>query len=400
MPKAKLINKNLSHLVDSLDEGKSGATLEGGSRSGKTWSGVDFILYLATTKDPSAVVNIIKETFQSFKTTLYDDFKRRLDPLGVETPFSNNVKNVQTFNIFDVKVNFMGADKPSKIHGAGCDYLWCNEVLDIDNDIYDQAEQRTRKFVWNDYNPKLTQHWYYDKVCTRPDFAYLKTTLLDNPYISEKEKAKILSYEPTPQNIDNGTADDYKWKVYGLGERMAQEGLIFKYIEWIEQFPEIDYWYGLDFGFTNDPTCLVRFTQEGRNIYIEPLIYEPVVNSDKLHHMFEALGVEKDKPIISDSSDKYISEYGSVEMVRDLKQRNWQISKVHKRKTVEYGISNMQEYKINIIKNGLYRHAKKEADNYAWASVNGIKINKPIDDFNHMWDATRYAFQADRIFTI
>ena len=102
---------------------------------------------------------------------------------------------------------------------------------------------------------KFSDHYVYDKFCLRKDLAFLKTTFIDNPYISANEKRKILSYEPTPANIQQGTADDYLWNVYGLGLRSAPEGLIFQHVTWLNEFPKNieKIYFGSDIGKTNSP---------------------------------------------------------------------------------------------------------------------------------------------------
>src|SRR5690606_35010707 len=115
----------------------------------------------------------------------------------------------------------------------------------IHQEIFKQALKRCRKFWIIDYNPSVTEHWIYDTVLTRPDVGYLKTTFRDNKHVSESEKSEILSTEPWlpgsyevidneiyykgkivgeghyppphPENVKNGTADEFDWRVYGLG---------------------------------------------------------------------------------------------------------------------------------------------------------------------------------------
>ena len=143
------------------------------------------------------VFNVVKETYNSFKTTLYDDFSKRLKHIRIKLIHSSGAKEVATFKIFNHKVNFLGADKPSKFHGASCDYLWINESLDVARAIWDQAEQRCRIFWWMDYNPSVTIHYVFDNIIPRKDVRFIKTTYLDNPFISKAELRKVLSYEPT-----------------------------------------------------------------------------------------------------------------------------------------------------------------------------------------------------------
>jgi len=399
---AQYITKNFHALKYAYHNSQfNGIVLEGGSRSRKTWSAIEFIIDYCQ-NNTGSTINIVKETFASFKTTLYDDFKRIFQIYGINTPF-DYAQEIKSFNLLGNKINLLGTDKVSKTHGIGSDIFWVNEGLEISQDFFDQFEQRCREFWIIDYNPYFTQHWIYDKILNRPDVYHYITTLLDNPYVSENEKRKILSYNPDNlENIKNGTADDFMWKVYGLGQRGEREGLIHKNVTYIDKFPDIDYWYGLDFGFTVDPSALVKIGMNNtivdeikhKNIYFELLCYEPTETPELLDAYMETIGIEKIKPITADSADKYSNEKGTIEMVRDLKKKNWKISKVSKTKTVIYWIGKMNEYHIYIIKNNLVNFARKEQESYRWKMINGIKINQPIDEFDHFWNAARYGFMA------
>lgn len=388
------INPNLKLLVSSKDK-KRGVILEGSSRSGKTFSCIDFIVYLCSKVETNCTINIIKETYNSFKTTIYDDFNRRLPDYNIYSPFADR-KEVDSFKIFGNKINLLGADKPSKFHGASCDYFWINEALDVQQDIFDQSEMRCRKFWFMDYNPKLTQHWIYDKIENRPDTILLRTTFLDNPFISKAERSKILGYEPTPENISNGTADDYLWSVYGLGKRCAPEGLIFRYVNYLDKWPEdIAPVLGMDFGFTTDPSALVRVGENKTDIFLELLMYEPTDTPSIIDNYAKAKGLNISTPCTADSSDKYTGENkGTVEMVRGLKDLGWNISKVSKTKSIMYWLGKMKEKKINVINNNLVHHFKKEFENYRLKTVNGIAINQPIDGFDHAISGGRYGYMS------
>jgi PBSX family phage terminase large subunit len=388
------INPNLKHLHKAEIAGFRGAILKGSSRSGKTFSSIHNIIRLCSKSETPLTINIVKETYNSFKTTLYDDFNRILPDFGLYSPFLDK-KEVDSFKILGSKINLLGADKPSKFHGASCDYLYLNEMLDVSNDVFDQAEMRCRGFWWGDFNPKLTQHWVMDKVMNRPDVSSLITTWKDNPYVSKAERNKILSYEPTKYNIDAGTADDYMWKVYGLGIGAPPEGLIFKNVKYIDNWPiNVAHVYGLDFGFTTDPSALVRVGEDESNIYLELLMYQPTEKPSIINDYMTSIGIEKNIPITADSSDKYTGENkGTIEMVRDLRDVfGWQISKVSKTKSIMHWLGKMKEKRVNIIVNNLVHHAKGEQENYRLKMVNGIAINQPIDNFNHFWDGSRYGY--------
>lgn len=411
-----------------LVSGYRGVILEGSSRSGKTYSTIDFLIYICLFYGKKLVINIIKETYNEFKTTLYDDFRERLDYYDLPNPFYK--QEVHNFRINGCKINLIGADakqgKSNKFHGAACDILYFNELIAISQAVFDQSEMRCRMFWIGDYNPSVTEHYVFKSVIPRNDVGFLRTTFKENPHISIQERQKILSYEPWKtdsyqvidgvimylgqpvteknqpplhrENVEQGTADEFMWKVYGLGLRGAMKGQIFKHITWIKNFPNLAFTYGLDFGFTNDETALVKYAREGRNIYMELLIYQPIITPEELSEGLKAVGVTKYIPITADSADRYVSErHGVIQMVRSLFDMGWEISKVSKVKSVIFWLSDMKGYKIHIVENHLYHKFKSEQENYRFKEINGILINQPIDGYDHAFSAGRYAHMSHDI---
>lgn len=411
----KLINKNLATLVSAFnDDTISGAALEGATRSGKTWAGVDFLVWVCSKHLTNATCNIIKETYNSFKTTLYDDFNRRLPAYGISSPFVDR-QEVRTFNLLGNKVNLLGADSETVLEGVGSDLVWENELLNISQNAHNQSEQRCRLFWWGDYNPKFTTHWVYNRICNRPDVKFLHTSYLDNPFISKQEKRKVLSYEPThpedrllprdqrrphPLNIRAGTADEYMWDVYGLGLRSAPEGLIFRDVKYVKKWPdEIDrFYYGQDFGFSIDPSALVKIgvlkkpelingvLQKGK-LYMELLHYGPTASSGELAAIYEQVfkGEDRRFTVWSDS------DQGG--MVSDMRNKyKYKVMPARKFKgSILYGISLLNQYELYAVSNDFVNDIRNEAGAYKWREISGIQIEEPIDDFNHFWDAVRYA---------
>jgi len=411
-----------------LVAGFRGAGLEGSSRSGKTWSGIDIIIWLCLFVElDGCTINIYRETYNEFKTTLYDDFKRRLDDFGLPNKFKEN-DEIKSFRIGNSKIFFIGDGK----HGGGCDYAFFNEVMFIKKSVFDQVKMRCRKFWWADYNPSFTEHWFFDNALNRPDVTFLRTTFNDNKHISAQERQEIVITEPWKtgsyivkdnviqcynkltgkvepisatnqppphiENIKNGTADESYWRIYGLGLRGAMKGLIFPYVTWIDSFPEEKApIYPNDFGFTTDPNTLVKYAEDDHNIWIEPLSYEPIDNPESLSQFLQSLGIDKAKDIIPcDSADKYTGENkGTVEMVKGLRKEGFEFAyKISKTKSVIFWIGSMKKKKIHIVKNHLYNKALKEQQNYKMKEIGGISINQPLDKFNHIWDAARYGHIA------
>jgi phage terminase large subunit len=424
----RVINPNLRFLHEcAFKKKKRGAVLEGSSRSSKTWGGVDFLVLLCAKFEHKATINIVKETFNSFKTTLYEDFNRRLPDFGIRSPF-NDKENVARFKLFGNRINLLGADSDSVLHGASSDYFFINESLDVDNSVFDQLEQRCRKFWWMDYNPKVTEHWVYNKVCSRDDVGFLKTTFLDNPYLSIHEKNKILSYQPvssttianhfvfdhklsiedgaakakkydsklnllnfkslaleelerSKKNESQGTADDFMWNVYGLGLRSAPEGVVFQHVTWIKEFPKNieKIYYGSDIGFTVDPSTIVKVGVSGQNLYLEKLFCAPTLSPTDYVNAI-ANHVAKETVWADSSQPGYIA---------DARRAGHLVLGVSKFKgSIDYGIALLKKFKIHIVDCPEWR---KEQSNYKYRVVNGVKLDDPVDAHNHLWDAARYA---------
>lgn len=371
-------NPNLRFLHDSFHGGKRGVLLEGSSRSGKTWDSIDFIVYLCSVVETNATINIIKETYNSFKTTLYDDFNRRLPEYGLSSPFAER-RDVSQFKLYGNKINLLGAEDESKFHGASCDYFWCNEMLDISRAVFDQSEQRCRRFWWGDYNPKTTDHYVYSNIALRPDIGFLKTTFRDNPKISPNERRKIESYEPTEENKKNGTADDYMWNVYGLGLRSAPEGLIFQHVEWIDSFPtNVErVYFGLDFGYTNSPSALVKVGIQGRDMYVQCLFYDATPDPNELiAPLSEHCGKEM---IWADPSGRG--------MIAILRRAGFNVMATNTFPgSIKTGLAAMKAHKQHWVRSAAL---VKEQSNYKYRTINGVKTDDPIDEFNHAIDAAR-----------
>jgi PBSX family phage terminase large subunit len=384
------INKNFLFLRESVNNGKRGVVLEGSSRSGKTWGVIDFLVYYVARIETGLTINIIKETYNSFKTTLYEDFKRRLPDYGIPNPFSNNIKEIQSFNLLGTRVNLIGADKPSKYLGAGSDIVWINEAVHVPKEIFDQAEMRCRKYFIQDYNPSFEEHYIYDSVITRPDVGYLKTTYLDNPFISPQEKSKIISYNPQdPINVKNGTADDYMWQVYGLGLRASPKGLVFSNWKEYEHLPvELEYYrmFVVDWGGT-DPTTLteLNINRKTKSVYIKEHIYQPQIGNTQFIDKLLELNKLNDEVICDSSrSDKiYELQMAGINALGAKKGAG----------SILDGLDIMKEYNIFVYHKSL--NAKKEFNSYKWATEksSGKPLNKPEDKNNHVIDPTRYGLR-------
>ena len=398
MVKIYLENKNKPDKITICNEGSS--------RSSKTWDFFHFlVMYCENNENEHNEIYILRETLVDCKDFTFKEFQKCLKVIGIWN--DDNYKNPQkpNYNLYGNQVMFRGLDDSSE--GYPSDIVFVNETLENQNkEKIDGIYMRCRKLVVYDWNPKYTQHWCFD-LEGQPNVHFTHSTYKNNKYLEQSVINTIEGYcpwnfedlhlpekqrRPHLENIKNGTADKYRWLVYGEGIRSAPEGLIFQHVTWVDQFPDIGYYYTIDFGFTVDPTALCKYAEDENNIWIELLLYEPTENAGLIHDFAIASNIDIKTPTIADSSDKYTGENkGTMEMVKDLRLRGWEnIAKVRKNRSVMYWLISMKQKKIHIVKNGNYINAKREQENYVMKLINGIAINQPIDKFNHMWDSARY----------
>ena len=164
------------------------------------------------------------------------------------------------------------------------------------------------------------------------------------------------------------------------------EGLIFKNVELIDELPQAKrHYYGIDFGFSNDPTAAVDLVIGKDTIYVDELFYRTeMVASDIIRELKRYCG---DKRIISESADP--------RLIQEISNAGIDIEPVEKFPgSIEAGITKMLEYKICITKKSI--NAIKEFKNYTYSqNKDGKWLNKPIDAYNHLIDAIRYVILSE-----
>lgn len=368
---------------------------EGSSRSTKTFSILQFIIgeHLATKK---LTTTICRERLTWLKATIIPDFKEIMSEeyMGIWSDANWSITD-SVYKINGGSIQFIGLDEAQKLHGRKQDIFWINEAVEAKYKHYQQLIIRTKKRVLLDYNPSYEQHWIYDKVIPRDDCEFIKSTYKDNPFLGQAIVDEIERLEPTLYNIEQGTADEVSWKIYGLGERAAHRGLIFSKAKIVKDIPPVAEWkshfYGLDFGFTNDPTAFTLVVHAHGQLYFRQLIYKRgltnIVNErfpekDSIEKRFIALGISKTTEIWADGAEP--------KSIEDLKTAGYNIKAADKgQDSVRTGIDTMQRYPLNITEDSV--DAIREKNNYKWKEdSSGNPTNVPIDAWNHFWDSARY----------
>lgn len=359
--------------------------LEGGSRSGKTYDVCIFLLQYIYSRTGKTIV-IGRDNKTTLNTTTYKTFK---DVFSLFVPMKWP-KYPDILKINNNLIYFIGTnDDQGKAQGMEGDIVWINEADLCDKDTVDQLEQRMKELLILDYNPRHYENWCYDREAL-PHHILHKTTVLDNKFAPPTAKHKIMSYEPTEKNIALGTADEYKWSVYGLGERSVGEQVIFTNWVNIEEWPEEyeDVYFGGDFGYVNDPCAIIEVRKNGRALFLREHLYEVGLTNFDLAERIKMLNLENETIIFDRAELKSINEL--ITLGVDV-----QPGRKKKPGDIMYGVQKLLGYSLYVydspnlefeLKN--YSYIKERNGNYRTNSL-GQRI--PTDKNNHLIDALRYA---------
>ena len=182
---------------------------QGGSRSGKTYNLLVWIIFDYCFQHKNHIVTICRKTFPSLRGTVMRDFLDILKNFELYSEKNHNKSNSEYY-LNNNTIEFISLDQPAKIRGRKRNLLFVNECNEIDWDSWQQLIFRTEGQIIIDYNPSEANHWIYDKVETRDDAVFFKTTYKDNPFI---DKTLVHELERLKET------DEEYWQVFGLGER-------------------------------------------------------------------------------------------------------------------------------------------------------------------------------------
>lgn len=351
---------------------------KGGTRSGKTYSVMQLLLVILMTKKKS--ISVVSETLPHLKRGALRDFRNILNIEGlVEGKEYKENKSDLTFTFSNGSyIEFFSVDNWGKVKGPGRNILFMNECNRISYETYRQLAVRTTETIFLDWNPDA-EFWYEENIKNRENTVEIHSTYKDNPHLGE---VQIKEIEANRHN-------EQWWRVYGLGLTGHIEGTIYRPFIQIDEMPEarsrMRHVYGLDFGYSNDPTALVDvyIDEAGKKIYVDEIIYETgLLNSDIAQRMAEA-GVSKATEIFADAAEpKSVDEIGR-------KVYRYNVKPAYKKDLLSQ-IQFLQQFEIYVTTRSL--NVIKESRQYKWKEDrDGNAVNEPIDAFNHAMDALRYA---------
>lgn len=355
----------------------------GGTRSGKTIANLQALYKIACQDRTPSLTSVVSETFPHLKRGAIRDFSTALGEEYDERRW-NKSESIYTCPSGSL-IEFFSADAPSKVHGPARDRLFLNEIQNIDYETARQLFVRTTGLVLMDYNPTAS-FWGNELIEPRDECVTIHSTYKDNSFLTAEQI----------REIEANKNDKNWWKVYGLGEFGTLDGLIYDF-QLIHEMPEpaglTEVW-GLDFGFTHDPTAIVRVLADTRKkiLYAEEICYRTgMLNADITAALQEAQ-LQRHTHVWADAAEpKSIAEIGRA---GGFNIRACDKSAPVKSSRLTFQLQWMQGWTLYVTKASV--NLIKELRNYTWAKDrDGNLTNVPIDTWNHACDAMRYAAYSE-----
>lgn len=370
----------------------------GGAGSGKSHFVVQKMVYKYL-KYPNRKCLVIRKVTNSIRDSIYTLFKSVLG----DWQLYNACKIRDTLLTIELpngsQFIFKGIDDPEKIKSiANIDDIIVEECTEVEMGDFDQLDLRLRsKNPYNQihcmFNPVSKSNWVYIRWFkdgfNSENTKVLHTTYKDNKFLP-------TAYVDTLNEM--GKKNPTYFKIYALGEFATLDKLIydnweesyFDYHEIIRENKNVKAIFGMDFGYTNDPTAFVALLIDEVNklIYIFDEFQEKGLTNEMIAEKIKALGYRKEIISCDSAEPKSIDELriNGLDRVRPATKG---------RDSILNGIQLIQQYKIIVHKK--CECTIEELKNYTWIKdkSTGEYINRPIDKYNHSLDALRYAVQTE-----
>jgi len=353
--------------------------IPGGSSAGKTY-GILPILIDKAARHPNTSISVVSESMPHLRRGAMRDFINIMKLTNRFIKENWNITNsIYTFANGSY-IEFFSAEEDAKLRGARRNILYINEANNISFDAYNQLAMRTDGDIYLDYNP-THRFWVNTDVMGQPDTESITLTYRDNEALSQT----VIDFLESKISLALTSAYWKNWvDVYVFGKQGKLDGVIFENWQEIIDIPEEArlIGYGLDFGYTNDPSAVVAVYKYNEDIILDEILYEKGMSNSEIATRLKSLGVSSSSEIYADSAEP--------KSIDDLKKYGLRVLPAQKGKdSINFGISILQDYNMLVTKRS--NNLKDEFNRYSWAKDReGNTMNVPIDSYNHLCDSLRY----------
>lgn len=342
---------------------------------------------------------VVRKTYRTLKDSCFTDLKWATKRLEVENLWEFKYSPLEaTYLRTGQKILFRGLDDPLKVTSITVEYgylcwAWLEESYEITSQKdFDTLDESIRgelpPHLWKQwmitFNPWNEHHWlkkrFFDAE-NDPDILAITTNYKCNEWLDE---ADLRLFKNMKKN------NPRRYQVAGLGNWGIVDGLVYE--NWkeeeftLDQVINCDSVNGIDFGYTNDPAAVfIGFIDtEHKKLYVWDEVYKKGLSNKRLYEEIESMHYQK---------KSFTADCAEPKSIDELRGYGLRVEKSQKGKdSITHGIQYIQDFEIII-------HPRcvnfiTEIGNYTWDEDRlGNKINRPIDDFNHLMDAMRYAVE-------
>ena len=374
-----------------------------GSRGSKKSRTTALFFIYSMMKYPGANLLVVRKVYRTLKDSCFTDLKWAINRLGVQDYWSVKESPLEIVYIpTGQKILFRGLDDPLKVTSITVEtgnlcWAWIEEAYEInkeqdfnmlDESIRGKIEEPLYKQITLTFNPWNERHWLKKRFFDVEDENIMaKTTnYMCNEWLDESDK-KL--FEDMKKN------NPRRYQVAGLGNWGIVEGLVYE--NWEEKEFDVNEIskrkgvksaFGLDFGYANDPSAFFcgLIDVANKEIYVFDEIYKNAMKNRQIAEEIIRKGYGKEKIVADSQEPKSIDELYDLGLKGIRKSRKG-------RDSINNGVQYIQDYKIII-------HPRcvnfiTEISNYMWDKDKfDNPVNKPVDDFNHLMDAMRYALES------
>lgn len=334
--------------------------------------------------EPGQRTLVIRKVHRTMKTSVFLLMKDIVSQWNLQDHFTFNRGDLSIMNnLTGSEFILSGLDDPEKLKSIqGITRIWIEEATELNAEDFLQTDLRLRGVpnpqITMSYNPINQHHWLYEQfhIKERDDTTIKHTTYKDNRFIDEH-------YYKVLENLKN--IDENYYNIYCLGKwGSASKGLIFKSWNIVDTIPEGCQWYayGLDFGFSQDPTALIHLARQGDDLYIDECIYRTgLTNSDLIALLKDELS----------NSVEIFADSAEPKSITELQRAGFNLGGADKGKdSIKHGIDVMKRFNLHVTARS--QNLIKELSNYKWKEhkASGDILDVPVDAFNHGIDAIRY----------